>query len=389
MAVFSPPSLACDWVLQNIDINIPPLYQQNKSVDIPPLYLAQAITYSLLLPVSFVGLILNIVVICRKKTTFLVRGFNYFSFAVTLLLGILWLNSIAAFNPDGSMVGYCRVMVWSYSEGGLSIVFLMITISNFITSSILARTVYLVTGHSLLGYVYSCDCDCINLRQSPSLKVCLEALVIVLTIVLPLLFLLTLCVLSMLHGRFENLNASYEFFTALSQNALWKVSLAMLSASVIVSLVGDIILLFRFCFKRWLPTRRDLSLKTLVVFLISLPVTALAYTLFLLFFLYVHMYTMPDQKFSIAVTALLTPLAFFPFFVFCLANHSTSTPSNDGHAVSVIEHDLQTPGQEVDPPSTRVSLPADTTEHAPNLLRQSTAEPTEVTPLLKCANEQN
>ena len=36
------------------------------------------------------------------------------------------------------------------------------------------------------------------------------------------------------------------------------------------------------------------------------------------------------------------------------------------------------------PPSTRVSLPTDTAEHAPNFLSPSTAEPSEVTP---CTNK--
>ena len=112
MTVDLPPSLACGWILQNM------------SNGIPPLYLAQAITYSVLLPVNSVGVVLNIVLICQKKTTFLVRVFTYFSFAVTLFLGILWLNSIAAFKPGQSMIGYCRAMEWPYSKGGLSIVFL-------------------------------------------------------------------------------------------------------------------------------------------------------------------------------------------------------------------------------------------------------------------------
>ena len=34
------------------------------------------------------------------------------------------------------------------------------------------------------------------------------------------------------------------------------------------------------------------------------------------------------------------------------------------------------------PPSTRVSLPTDTAEHAPNFLSPSTSEPSEVTPLV-------
>ena len=38
------------------------------------------------------------------------------------------------------------------------------------------------------------------------------------------------------------------------------------------------------------------------------------------------------------------------------------------------------------PPSTRVSLPTDTAEHAPNFLSPSTAEPSEVTPLINIVN---
>ena len=197
---------------------------------------------------------------------------------------------------------------------------------------------------------------------------------VVVTIIFPVLL---LCILSMLHGHFENVNASYDFFTALSQKVLWKFSLLTLSESIIVSFIGDIILLFWFCLRRWLPTRRGLSSKTFVMFLVHLLVTALAYTLFILFYLYVHKDTnfMPDQEFSIAVTALLIPLAFFPLCVLVYARHSLSTTPSDGRAVSVIERDLQTPGQEADPPFAEVSLPADTTEHAPDLLCQSEATP--------------
>ena len=43
---------------------------------------------------------------------------------------------------------------------------------------------------------------------------------------------------------------------------------------------------------------------------------------------------------------------------------------------------LQTAGLQTAPSSTRVSLPSDTAAHAPNFLSPSTAEPTDVTPLL-------
>ena len=39
------------------------------------------------------------------------------------------------------------------------------------------------------------------------------------------------------------------------------------------------------------------------------------------------------------------------------------------------------------PTSTRVSLPSDTAAHAPKFLSPSTAEPTDVTPLLKRTNQ--
>ena len=46
--------------------------------------------------------------------------------------------------------------------------------------------------------------------------------------------------------------------------------------------------------------------------------------------------------------------------------------------------DIETagPGLRTAPPSTRVSLPTDTADHAPNFLSPSTAEPSEVTPLI-------
>ena len=70
---------ACDCiVLQCLNSGIFPNISR-----ISPVYLAQAVLHSVDLPISFVGMILSLVLICRKKTNFLVRVFVYSTFPLT------------------------------------------------------------------------------------------------------------------------------------------------------------------------------------------------------------------------------------------------------------------------------------------------------------------
>ncbi len=68
------------------------------TLTLPRVYIVQAAVLSVhvvFIP-SSVGMVLNIVFICRRKTNFLVRGIVYMTVITTLQLGALWLWSIPA-----------------------------------------------------------------------------------------------------------------------------------------------------------------------------------------------------------------------------------------------------------------------------------------------------
>ena len=84
----------------------------------------------------------------------------------------------------------------------------------------------------------------------------------------------------------------------------------------------------------------------------------------------------------IVQTVLSPPLSCFPLLVFGYLCYSFR--SRTRHVRFANRADIETagPGLRTAPPSTRVSLPTDTADHAPNFLSPSTAEPSEVTPLM-------
>ena len=77
----------------------------NINTTLPGVFIAQAVVLSVVFPLSFVGMVLNIVFICRRKTNFL--DSLHTTVITTLQLGALWLWSIPAFKPDESMFNFC------------------------------------------------------------------------------------------------------------------------------------------------------------------------------------------------------------------------------------------------------------------------------------------
>ncbi len=85
---------------------------------------------------------------------------------------------------------------------------------------------------------------------------------------------------------------------------------------------------------------------------------------------------------AIVQTVISSLLSCFPLLVFGYMCYSFR--SRTRHVRFANRADIETagPGLRTAPPSTRVSLPTDTADHAPNFLSPSTAEPSEVTPLI-------
>ena len=345
---------------------------QNATIDVPPVYLAQAIIYSLEFPVSAVGTIMSLIFICRRKTNFLVRVFVYSSVVTTLIIGILWIHSVPAFKPGISMVAFCNNIFDLYALG---------TQSLLVTASLLSCSFSLILLQKFCSvtctFNYCCQChqpqrNCLLAR---SLRVCLEVLFIVVIIIVPMSFALTLYIAKEVLFP-EN---SSDPFVLFSQQFMSdeKFFLFFLPVPLGLSLISDIILVIWFCIRRNHIARRRIMLKEIGIFLVHLFETILAGLVYILFRLNV-------QAEAIGLLIVLTLLSLFPLCVFVYMRYSFGTPPREDRREENNRYNIQTAGGGLQtvPPSTRVSLPSDTAAHAPNFLSPSTAEPTDVTPLL-------
>ena len=111
-------------------------YPTNINTTLPDVYIAQAVVLSVVFPLSFVGMVLNIVFICLRKTNFLVRRIVYMTVVTTLQLGALWLWSIPAFKPDESMLNFCnevKLVYISLAYGGLMWIIAILVCSIYFT----------------------------------------------------------------------------------------------------------------------------------------------------------------------------------------------------------------------------------------------------------------
>ena len=326
------------------------------------------------LPVSFIGMILSFVFVFRNKPNFLVRVYAYTCIPVTLILAAFWLDNLPVFRANWFWEEYCR-------ESHLLLTGLL-PVSLWIIA-VLSCTISI----NLLQKLCNTYCSCCSRHRQPSccrssrVRVCLEILFIVLVVVVPLLL------LAAMYGAeiyvinsvpYSDIFYTLEIITDYSSfvGFVMVVPLAL-------SFISDIVLIVWFCKVRRQIARRGTMYKELVLFGIHLLVNVLAALLFIFFFL-VYLVPVPSQRKlngnEYAVTIVLTLLTLFPFCVHVYMICSSRTPPRVTRPAG--NRNLQTAGLQTAPPSTRVSLPTDTAAHAPNFLSPSTAEPTDVTPLL-------
>ena len=305
---------------------------------IPLIYLAQAIIYSVELPLSLVGVILNIVFIIRKKTNFLMRVFVYLSISMTFLLGVYWFANIPAFKPR---------LFWGICSANGTVITSSLPIP-FINIAILSSSITIIFLHKLCGSVTCC------LRQpwrGPSAiqRTCLEALFVVISLVAS--------VLPYILSRYSE--------GQVGVSVILTAVLGLPPAAVLLGFISTTVLLVWVCCRRRHIARRGaIILKEIGLFLVYLVVTIAAFVVFC-FQLFGH-----DIReritLSIHVVA-LTLLSLFPLCVFVYMRYSFCTPRENRQVGNLNRHD-QTAGLQTAPPSTRVSLPSDTAAHAPNFL---------------------
>ena len=339
--------------------------------------LVRAVVLTAELPVSFIGAILNFVFVCRNKPNFLVRVYAYTCIPVTLILAAFWLNNLPVLWKMSYGFWFQPCVALHLLLTGLLPVLLWII-------AVLSCTISI----NLLQKLCNTYCSCCSRCTQPScwrntrVRVCLEILFILLAIVVPLL------IFAAIYGTELYVTNSLSFSERIYYiHVFYRISYSSFCVGFVMvvplalSFISDIVLIVWFCKVRRQIARRATMYKELVLFAIHLLVNVLATLLFIFFYL---AYLVPPQLIpdgnEFAATIVLTLLTLFPFCVHVYMICSFCTPGRENRPARI--YNLQTAGLQTVPPSTRVSLPTDTAAHAPNFLSPSTAEPTDVTPLL-------
>ncbi len=208
---------------------------------IPQLILAQIVLFSLALLFSIIGLVVSIVFVCRKKTNFFTRLFVYLSVATTLLVGLGLVTSI----PET-----CDYFIGIHVFGLVYITWI---------ATVLSYTAYFTLLWKLCAQTCSCcmrrQLRCVN--RTPKQQVILEVVLVLVTIVLPIPFILG-GILS--HG----LNKATVLVVGISEIIMLFVAIPAVG---LLGSVGYVILLVWFCVRRKLISRKSavLFVKELIM----------------------------------------------------------------------------------------------------------------------------
>ena len=341
----------------HFEMQWPPLTYQGSEGPEPvgPTYYVQVAVIAMSFVCSMLGLILDVVFICRKKTNFLVRLFVYLMVATSFEIGSACLYGTFFIcqggQPDPYMYTNLDFVIAVYCVG---------------VEAAIASTINVTLMINL--YTYTCGsssntcASCWRNRMNSYLK-CVEAIFVT--------FLFGFPVLIPIVNNFNNLIILCIFVVTF--------------IPVLPNLLCNVVLLIWFC---WLRRRRVARVRTSTV----LKEMALFYLLLfttILVWAFMFLSTLSD---TMLILLLLTVLSVFigilPYLLLLYMWLSfRSSPrqvriARDENRNVHINPGTTGPGLETAPESTRVSLPSDTAEHAPNFLSPSGDETSEITPLL-------
>ena len=221
---------ACDYIL--------------KDLDVPLLYLVQASILSVGLPVSFIGMLLSIATVCRRRTNFLARIFVYLTIPTTVLLGVSWMYTVPAFKANQSLVKVCEVLGPLNFKGSATMLLIQALLSFSFSVALL---------HKFCSTTGVCCSKRAWGNSSSSQNICLEVLFVETIIVLPILMYLTGSVVSIIKIPVFSSSANSILMTLSYYLLLYAVYLFLIP--LCLSIVSDVILL------AWLFPRRRADCK--------------------------------------------------------------------------------------------------------------------------------
>ncbi len=290
-----------------------------------------------------VPLILQLFFICRYKSTFLHRQFLY----TTIVVILFYINRIVGTSTVDVVI--CPFFILLTNSLGDYINFVEILQMTTIHLLLL----YQLCKHMKTRTMQRLQACCCNIR--PRLWHDVMIVCIQLCLALPIL------IADIVKTHSESKLFEVEYYYIIGPLLAVNILLGLICIVMLVVWFG--ILWKRRLLKskvKFVCTQMGHILLVLVVFLIGNILLLPSYNFVYGLVLYSVMRTFP-------------PVSFGVYILMSIRNLQRKVTSKALVPVT---------NRYTNPPSTRVSLPTDTAEHAPNFLSPSTAEPSEVTPLI-------
>ena len=328
---------------------------------------------------NLVGLTAELIFVCKRKNTFLLRLYLYLSVAVTISVGVF--------------SSFILIYFWSESEVLCSI----IQISQCYTTIVELLVIFSISIILLYKLGSSCRLSqhktVMVERPSQSSQKCFEFVLVFLNFSIPAAIILPVMVVMEVKSRVCFLNIKASFSCYIEKELFFEAILIFEMTAVILNvflylLCICVLLVWLCCLrsKHLLKARMKTVIKevgTLLVVLVTYCVLAVLTELIALFER-TGFYDSTVGKFVLYMYSPLfpscLPIAFFVYICICVCPQRKKTAAC--YQVKRRRTGIQTAGLQTAPPSTRVSLPSDTAEHAPNFLSPSGGDTSEVSPLL-------
>ena len=326
---------------------------------------------------SVLGVILDITFICRIRTNFLVRIFVYLMISTTTNLGAFWGSySIILISLSISRKSFDS---WPWCTINIPLDSILVMYTMWVETLLICSI-----NATFMTKVCSYSCCRVNIRTCWQSRIrshskCMEALFVTFLFGLPVLVTLTIG----------------QTVSILNDTVIDNIIILFLPITpAFLSLVSVVFLIGWFC---WLQigqvvrVRMKTLLKEIGLF------TGLLLTTFLTWILWIymtHMYVSgPGQESDLNTKNILIMTTAFSAFLgiipLCLFVYMWLSFRSSTRQVRVAQNENcnlrinpLTTGLQTAPPSTRVSLPSDTADHAPNFLSPSGDDLSEITPLL-------
>ena len=294
-------------------------------------------------------LILQLFFIYRYKSTFLHRQFLYTTVVVILvgIINILYLSSFSCLTFFLAIYGLNRYLLY--------VEILQITTIHLLL-------LYKLCKHIETRTMQRLQTLCCNIRP----RLWHDVMIVCIQFCLPLpVLIVDIVVIQKIHSILDY----FIVYLKHVQEEIYSILIPVLLASIILDLICIVVLVV-WVYKLW--KRRLLKSKARLV------CTQISHIFFVLvvFLIGNILFLFSGYEYGLAVVFAIRTVAPISFGVYILI----SIPSLKRKVT--MKAQVPATNRHTNPPSTRVSLPTDTAEHAPNFLSPSTAEPSEVTLLV-------